>query len=162
VQWKGLCECINIAQKNEDDFIIVTFDSFVLKKDFKKFILVNSIIKANMHNCDILVADLAEFNHAVPVNENLFWIDSFSHSAFIVLFAGVYEKIRSIPPELDEVNIYNYLSYITSNKMAVYPFISEPENLTNGYENDIKFQEKGDQLAIYQNIAGNFTFKETV
>jgi hypothetical protein len=161
-QWMALRKCIDIAKINEDDFIIITFDSFVLKKDFRKFILINDIIKSNSHSCDILLGNIEKFNHAVPVNESIFWIDSFSQSSFIILFASAYEKILSNPPAPDEVNIYNYLSYITSNKMAVYPFVLESKNLIKEHETDIKFQEHGKQLAVYQKVFQEYILKERV
>ena len=161
-QWRALCKCIDLAKKNEDDFIIITFDSFVLKKNFKKFILINNIIKSGSYGCDVLLGNVDKFNHAVPIDESIFWIDSFSQSSFIVLFAGAYEKVSSNPPAPDEPNIYNYLSYVTSNKMAVYPFVSESRNLIKGYESNIKFQEYGNQLAVYQRIYQEYILKERV
>ena len=161
-QWKGLCKCIGIAKRNEDDFIIITFDSFVLKKDFRKFILIDNIIRSSNYGCDILLANIEKFNHAVPVNENMFWIDSFSQSSIIILFASAYEKISSNPPPTHEVNIYNYLSYITSHKMAIYPFVSVSQNLIKEYDSNIKFQEYGNQLAVYQKVFQEYILKERV
>lgn len=161
-QWNALCKCIDIAKQNEDDLIIVTFGSFILKKDFKKFILINNIVKCSSLNCDILLGNIEEFNHAVPITQGIFWIDSFSYSSFIVLFATVYEKILSNPPTPDEVNIYNYLSYVTSNKMAVYPFVLESSNLIKEHDSDIKFQEYGNQLAVYQKVFRDYLLKEKV
>lgn len=159
-RWKALCKCIDIAKRNEDDFIIVTFGSFILKKDFEKFILLNNIVKSASLSCDILLGNIEKFNHAVPINQSIFWIDSFSQSSFIVLFTSVYEKILSNPPTSEEVNIYNYLSYVTSNKMAVYPFVIESSILIKEYDSGIKFQENGKQLAVHQKVFREYLLKE--
>lgn len=158
-QWKALRNCIDIAKRNEDDFIIVTFQSFELQIDLTKFMLVKTLIKSCHYNCDILLGSIEKFNHAVPVSESMFWIDSFSRSSFIVLFSGAYEKITSSPPAPDEVNIHNYLSYVTSHKIAVYPFIAESRNSFKEFESDIKFQEHGKQLGVYQQVFRKYFLK---
>lgn len=159
-QWSALCKCIGFAKANDDDFIIITFDSFILKKNFNKFTLINNIIKSGSFGSDILLGNTDNFNHAVPVADGLFWIDSFSRSSFIILFAGVYEKILSNPPGPKVPDIYDYLSYTTSNKIVVYPFVSETPNLNKEYYSGIKFQEQGQQLAVYQSLYRDYILNE--
>ena len=161
-QWKALRYCIEIAKKNEDDFIIITFQSFDPKTEFTKFRLARTLIGACHYRCDMLLGNIEKFNHAVPVNENMFWIDSFSQSSFIILFSAIYEKILSNPPDPVEVYIYNYLSYITSSKIAVYPFIAESRNSLKEPLSGIQFQEDGKGLAIYQQIFRQYFLKPRI
>lgn len=161
-QWEALRDCIEIAKKDGDDFIIVTFQSFELKEDFTKLVLVNNILSACCYNCEILLGDIEKFNHAVPLSENLFWIDSFSHSSFIILFSGAYKKIVSTPPVPGDVNIYNYLSYVTSRKMAFYPFITKSRKSFEEFESNIKFQEHGGQLAVYQKVINQYQLENGI
>ncbi len=148
-KWKGLCCCIESAITNEDDFAIITFEKSIdISDSYSKINFIKSIITSVTYGCELLLGNIEMFNHAVPITENLFWVDSFSSFSFIVVFAPVFEKILSESPSGDECDIYEYLSYITSHKLALYPFITEVTG------NTIKtgFQEKGGQLSVYQSV----------
>lgn len=161
-QWACLCNCINAAQLNEDDFFAVSFNSFELTCAFNKARFADTIITANEYNCEMILGDITRFNHAMPVNEHLFWIDSFSYSSFILLFAGIYQKILTNPPEEDEPDIYSYLSYLTSNKMSLYPFIVKAGRSRNEIINKVIFLEQREQLAVYQQVFTKYAKKDTL
>ena len=147
-KWETLCQCIKQAQINSESFIVVSFDQIPLSPLFRKSIFINNIISANSFSCELLLGNIARFNHAVPVTSSLFWVDSFSYSSFIVLFSSLFERVTTTRP-LEEENIYTYLSYLTSQKLALYPFIADIETIDIGKP---KFQEKGDQLSIYKQV----------
>ncbi|MGC4233869.1 MAG: hypothetical protein QM594_12900 [Niabella sp.] len=147
-KWKALCSCVQQAQKNSDDFIIITFDHIVLNSSFKKTKLLNNIIFANNYGSELLLGNIEMFNHAVPIANNLFWVDSFSYSSFIILFSPIFEKVISVPPS-DNEDIYSYFSYLTSHKLVLYPFIADIK--ATGMKTP-GFQERGEQLSIYRQV----------
>ena len=149
-EWKALCSCITTALNTDDDFIMISYSTYNrLSGSYRKTQFIRNLITAGNYGCELLLGNIEMFNHAVPVTENLFWIDSFSSSSFIVLYSSIYQKILTTMPTGKKTDIYNYLSYITSHKMALYPFIMElgiNSNLKRG------FQEKGMQLSVYQSM----------
>ena len=131
-------EGVQQAQRNNDDFII-TFDHIALNSSFKKPELFNNIISANNYGSELLLGNIEMFNHAVPITNNLFWVDSFSYSSFIALFSPIFLKVISASPS-DNEDIYSYFSYLTSHKLVLYPFIADIK--ATGMKKP-GFQEKG-------------------
>ena len=149
-KWEAISSCINEAVSNEDDFIYISFSQIDMACSYDKFEFLNNIVKASQLGCELLLGNIEMFNHAVPLTDHLFWIDSFSSSSLIVLFSPVYKKILSAPPDPYETDIYSYLSYITSHKMAIYPFVVEMNK--SSLVKAGGFQEIGEQLSVYQSI----------
>ncbi|GAB3357743.1 hypothetical protein GCM10027566_21890 [Arachidicoccus ginsenosidivorans] len=70
------------------------------------------------------------YNLALPINEDLFWVDQFFLSSFTVIF----KKFFKIITEKDEIISDCFeisCSQLTSQKMLMYPFISTPKSPSN-------------------------------
>jgi hypothetical protein len=146
---KSLQKCINIAIEKEEEVIIICNTKHNFNDNYNFDSLINNILKANEYGCEILLGGFDKFNHAVPINTSLFWIDSFSSSNFMILFSSVFEKILN-EQEVETANIYEILSYITSHKMTMFPFISISDY--SDIETLVKYQHTGEHLSVYKDV----------
>lgn len=153
---KFLKQAVKCGLDEEDEFIIISNYKHFFTENYNKEYLLNQIISAYYFGCGILIGGISNFNRAVPLTKNLFWIDSFSSSNFIIIFKSLFLKIVHLDEQLDGTN---FLSEITSNKMVMYPCISEnriTENIKS-HEND--FLVANETLRMYQNVYCKFIEK---
>lgn len=71
----------------------------------------------------MLLGDACWIDQVLPLTDNLFWIDHFYGSSFMVLYRSLYDDILEVDKP-EGLNFLEYLSNISSQKLLVYPFIS--------------------------------------
>lgn len=121
--WENIQRIIREAILNDDDVIVICNGDFQFTEYYSQNHLFDNIIKAAYQGTEVLSAGMAKFNHAVPINESLFWVDSIEGTCFFIFYRAFFEKILNEPfSEIDTVD--NKISQMTSNKMVVSPFIS--------------------------------------
>src|SRR5690625_2786951 len=112
-----------MAIQNADDVIIICEDDHQFTADYKKGILFKTIINAQEYQTDLLSGGTAILGTLVPVDKNLFWIDEYVSTQFIVVFKRFFHRI--INETYDDTVLANrLLSEMTTNKLLLYPFIS--------------------------------------
>lgn len=153
--WTSEIGCYNSIKKviqagvdNEDDVLIICKDGHEFTDTYSHDILIKNILKAHSLGADILSGGTSGgFGHALPLSENLFWINQFSSDQFLVIYRKFFRRILNTSFE-QFASADNFLSELTSNKMVIYPFISverEFANPTNTLGNfyDANIVEKG-------------------
>lgn len=144
---------VKFGLAQEEDFIIISNQKHVFTVNYNKEYLLNQIINASQLGCGILLGGISNFNRAVPLSKNLFWFDSFSSSNFVIIFSHVFSKIMQLDVETNGTNI---LSEITSNKMVMYPCISQNRITENIKSHDNDFLVAYESLRMYQNVYCKF------
>ena len=127
----GIClsikKIIETAIKNDDDVIIICREDHQFTKHYERSHFIKLIWQAGLLGCNVLVGGMRTFNLALPITDNIFWIDSFQSSAFFVIYKSFYKKILQ-EEFCDTDTLESKFSEMTSNKMALHPFISEQKD----------------------------------
>lgn len=121
--WDSMCRVINLAIQHDEDVILLCEDDHTFTPSYNKHFLFRNILEAGLQGVELLSGGIGGFNHAVPVSENRYWVDSLWCTQFIVLYRPIFSKMLNLP-FLDTDTADGVLSLITSNKMVVYPFVS--------------------------------------
>ena len=123
--WKSMLHIINLAVENEEDVIVICEDDHQFTKYYDKNFLFENIIDANEQNADILCGGISGgFNHVLPLTKNRFWIDGYWCNQFIVIYKKFFQTMLNTKFDRTK-KVDQTLSGLTSNKMVMYPFISD-------------------------------------
>lgn len=141
--WHIIRKIIMLAVDNDDDVIIICKDDHQFTESYSKVRLMRNIIEAHYQGADILSGGIGHFSQIIPLTEERFWMDSFSHTQFIVLYKKCFNKILSEKFD-DGFSVDDFLSEIISNKMIIYPFISVPRGFGSSDTCQQGDQEKHD------------------
>ncbi len=121
--WLSIRKVINMAIENDDDVIIICEDDHTFTSQYKKEKLIRNIFEAYSLGCDLLIGGVCGFNAALPVTNDLWWINSFWCTQFIVVFKRFFKDIL-IEKFSDTDTADKKFSEMTSQKMMIYPFLS--------------------------------------
>ena len=139
--WLGFVHAIEHASHNDDDVIVICFEGHRFSKEYSTARLIDNITRSAELGTHILLGDCGSFCNLVPVDRELYWVDTFSSSCFYVVFRHAFQMIMSIEAKEDET-LENLLSKNVPNKLLAVPFFSSPLN--------IKGKGVIDRLSIYQ------------
>lgn len=133
--WENILWCIADALSNDEDVIVICEDDHTFTKSYTSKFFFDRIFEAYDLGCDILSGGIGGFNYAVPVSEDLLWIDYFWCTQFIVIYKPFFQRILDAPYD-DTVTADHLLSVISTNKMVIHPFVSVQYNF--GYSDVTK------------------------
>ncbi len=107
----------------ESEFTLLVEDDHIFTEFYDIDLLFESIDRAQQLKAEILLGGVSWFHTAVPSTKNLFWIDSFNATQFVILFKPFYKKL------INNLNTYSgtaddNLSKIADIKFVIHPFIS--------------------------------------
>lgn len=121
--WNSIVKIINIVKDSDDDLIIICEDDHVFTEFYNRDKFIQNIIEAANNGVELLSGGIGGFQNAIPITDNLFWIDTFWSTQFIVLYRPIFQKIlNKIFQKTDTAD--GVFSELTSHKMVIYPFIS--------------------------------------
>jgi hypothetical protein len=126
--WLSLKKIIETAIENDDDVIIICRENHQFTEYYEAGYFIPLIWKAGLLGCNVLIGGMDAFNLALPITNNIFWIDSFRSSKFFVIYKSFYKNILQ-EPFSDSDALESKFSEMTSSKMALHPFISEQKDL---------------------------------
>lgn len=121
--WQSIVKIINEVNCMNNDIIIICEDDHNFTQYYNKTYFLKNIIYGYKMGSLLISGGIGGFKNAVPVSKNLFWIDSFWCTQFIVLFRPIFNKILNVD-FLNTDTADGILSELTSHKMTFYPFIS--------------------------------------
>lgn len=121
--WITLNKIIQQATEEDEDVIIVCDDDHLFTQAYSRQCLMRQIIEGHQLGARILCGGVDNFETAIPITQDKFWLRAFKSASFVVLYQSVFDKILR-QPFLKDSTIESLFREITSNKMVVYPFIS--------------------------------------
>ncbi len=95
--WQSLKKIIKTAIENDEDVIIICREDHQFTKHYERSHFIKLIWQAGLLGCNVLTGGMKTFNLALPITNNIFWIDSFQSSAFFVIYKSFYKKILQEP-----------------------------------------------------------------
>lgn len=121
--WQSIRKIVALAIQNDEDVIIICEDDHEFSKDYSKKFLLKNIIEAYQQGADILLGGISNFERAVPISSDRFWINTFFGTQFVVVFRKLFQAILDEPFD-DTVTADGVFADLAVNKMVLYPFIS--------------------------------------
>lgn len=121
--WESIVTIIKKVISGEDDVVIICEDDHIFTEDYNKEYLFQNIINAAQQGVELLSGGIGGFSNAIPITENLYWIDSFWSTQFIILHRPIFHKILEERFKSTDT-ADGMFSELTSHKMVLYPFIS--------------------------------------
>lgn len=121
--WQSMVKAVQVAIERDDDIIIICEDDHTFTPNYNKEYLLINIIVANEQGSDLLSGGIGGFGVAVPVSTNLYWVDWFWSTQFIVIFKPLFQKILDYDFK-DNDTADGVLSVIANDRMVLFPFIS--------------------------------------
>ncbi len=82
--------------KNEDDLIIICFDSYHFKTDYSKYELFKYVLMAYFYKADILFLHGEKIDFMCEIQDRLCWANNVQESNFIILYKKFFNKLSSI------------------------------------------------------------------
>src|SRR5699024_2400931 len=78
---------------------------------------------AKLKNADLLLGGMREFTNAIKATYNLYWVEKFSDSQFIIIFRKFFKKILNTDFFANDIADSKMCS-LTEKRFFIYPFIS--------------------------------------
>lgn len=133
--WNSICKIIRIAKRKKEDVIIICEDDHYFTDCYNKDYFIENVILAGNNGAELLNGGIGGFGKAWLYSNNLFKVDWFWCTQFIVVYKSLFETILNYQfKESDTAD--GVLSVIARKKLALFPFISKQKE--TGYS-DVTF-----------------------
>lgn len=126
--WETIKYIISDSTHKKEEYIIICEESHRFTEDYSKEYLFNAIDKAAEKKASVLLGGIYKFENALPVTENLWWVEKFNGLQFAVIFQDFFKEILNAEFEDDDFMELK-LSQLTNSLFFTHPFISIQEDL---------------------------------
>ncbi|WP_300601929.1 hypothetical protein [Niabella sp.] len=122
----GLWKTIRKIVKNfatDEEIIVICEDDHVFSPDYEKKKFFDLIRVAHQYQADVLLGGVSWFLEALPLQKNLFWLNFFNGTQFMVLYKNFFNAIVNtsfFPSDAAD----NKISVLSLKKFCIFPFIS--------------------------------------
>lgn len=147
--WNSIKHVLENEVESKYEYIIICEDDHQFSDDYSKELLFSCIDEAKARNADILSGGVSWFNNAVPISENIIWVEKFSGFQFTIIFKSFFKIILEANFENSDDADFK-TSALTANKFFIFPFISVQKDF--GYSDVTpKNNEKGRVEMLFNN-----------
>lgn len=112
----------NLINHDENLFLLVEDDHEFTSYYNREFFFHNLRVAQDLR-ADIMLGGVSWFNNAIPVTRNIYSLDTFNATQFVVIFKRFYKKLQENLDRVTESADIN-ISKIAEQKLVIYPFIS--------------------------------------
>ncbi len=125
--WNSIVSIINEAKIKNHDLIVICEDDHFFTFHYQRRKFITQVVEAYQQGAEILSGGVGGFGRVSPVGIERYQTDWFWCTQFIVIYSNLFDKIINYQFQ-DEDTADGVLSKIASNKMFIYPFISEQKD----------------------------------
>lgn len=163
--WRSIVEIVAKAKKNKDDAILICEDDHTFTPAYDESCFIQNLFRAAEYGAQVLLGGIGNVRNAVPVCNDMMWIDWFWCTQFMVVYSTAYDDIlnANFDEHFDVAD--EFLSKILSNKLVFFPFISEQHDF--GYSDvtmsnnrhgtiGLYFEKTAHKLKAYQRIFNKY------
>lgn len=137
--WNSMVQIVRMAKENKEDFVIICEDDHFFTEGYSPKLLIKEIQEAYLQKAEILSGGIGGFGNGFRTGFRRYWIDWLWCTQFIVVYASFYDKMLSYEFKEDDA-ADEVISALASNKMVIYPFISEQKDF--GYSDVTKSNDE--------------------
>ncbi|QEC51475.1 glycosyl transferase [Anseongella ginsenosidimutans] len=91
--WQTICQIIQKVCNDDIDNILICEDDHVFTEAYTSNRLIRAINQSRKYDADILLGGVSWFDQVLQVDKNLFWVDRFTGTQFMLIYRKFYEKI---------------------------------------------------------------------
>lgn len=121
--WKTIYTIIDDADKRGDEFVLICEDDHIFTQHFDIENFKNKITESKSIGADVLLGGVSWSKGVIRSVDNLYWVDSFNGTQFMIIFRGFFQKFLAMPIEKD-ISVDMAISNATNHIMVISPFIS--------------------------------------
>jgi hypothetical protein len=121
--WKTIYNIIDDSDKRGDEFVLICEDDHIFTEHFDIEDFKDKITESKSIGADVLLGGLSWSRGVIHSVDNLYWVDSFNGTQFMIIFRRFFQKFLAIPIEKD-ITVDMAISNATNHIMVMYPFIS--------------------------------------
>jgi hypothetical protein len=129
---------IEEAEAKEYDFIILCKNYHDFPPSYDHSFFERCLLQADRIGANVLLGGATGFVDSVKIIDNLFWIDFFTDSTFVILYKRFYKTLANLVKNNSLHSIERIISDNVNNIMLTYPFISFPREFQNSKPNTFK------------------------
>lgn len=153
--WQTMCHIITKAKEGKVPFVLICEDDHHFTDNYSPENLNVAIQYAQKHLTDVLLGGISWFDIVLQVSPNLFWVNTFNATQFMIVFDSCYDQILYTRFD-DGENADFKISSLTDNILVMYPFISIQKEF--GYSDvTLKNEERGWITNLFETKNGQLT-----
>ncbi|WP_293788737.1 glycosyltransferase family 25 protein [uncultured Pedobacter sp.] len=122
--WQTITQIVQQANQRQDEYILICEDDHEFMDHYNKeafFYVIKTC--GQKKEADILLGGVSWFYDALRIDRNLYWIDKFTGTQFIIIFRKFYDAILGY--EFKNGDTADKIIYeLTDNNFLIYPYIS--------------------------------------
>lgn len=174
--WQTIIHIIKDLTSKNEEYILICEDDHQFTDEYNKEKLFEYIEEARTKNADLLSGGPSWFNTALPISENLFWVEQFSGFQFTIIFQKFFNIILTANfTDFDAADLK--MAELSNNTFFNYPFLSVQKDfgysdatLKNNKANKINelFEKSQDKVNVicklskYFNDTSDIKFDKTL
>ena len=85
--WMTISHIVRNLINPEDEYFLLVEDDHLFTDYYDRQFFLESLAYANSLKAEVLLGGVSWFNSAVPVSRNLFWIDTFNATQFVIVYS---------------------------------------------------------------------------
>lgn len=121
--YKSFLKIIEIAVAENYPFVLFCEDDHQFTNEFKFKYFEKLLSKIKNGSTDVLLGGVSSFECGVKVSDDLFWIDRFTGTQFVVIFSGFYLKLLGASFSDHDI-IDHWMASLTDSIFLTIPMIS--------------------------------------
>ncbi|MBA0883533.1 glycosyl transferase [Flavobacterium undicola] len=121
--WQTIHSIVNLANEECLEYVLICEDDHQFTTSYSASMLYSAIDESLHRDADVLLGSVSWFDQVLQVDKNLFWVDRFNGTQFMIIFQKFYQKILNI--DFYKTDIADMkISSLTDGIFVMYPFIS--------------------------------------
>ena len=125
--WNSMIKIIKMAKEKGDDIIVICEDDHYFTENYSPKLLFKEVTEAYIQGAEVLSGGIGGFGQAIPAGYHRYKVDWFWCTQFIVVYNRFFDKMLDYSFQ-DTDTADGVISKLATNKMVIYPFISEQKD----------------------------------
>ena len=119
-----MSKIIKMAKEKGDDIIVICEDDHYFTENYSPKLLFKEVTEAYIQGAEVLTGGIGGFGQAIPEGYHRYKVDWFWCTQFIVVYNRFFDKMLDYSFQ-DTDTADGVISKLATNKMVIFPFISE-------------------------------------
>ena len=125
--WNSMIKIIKMAKEKGEDIIVICEDDHYFTENYSPKLLFKEVTEAYIQGAEVLSGGIGGFGQAIPAGYHRYKVDWFWCTQFIVVYNRFFDKMLDYSFQNTDT-ADGVISKLATNKMVIYPFISEQKD----------------------------------
>lgn len=121
--WRTIYAIVQNANEESLDYVLICEDDHIFTDDYSVEKLYAAIDKCFELKADVLLGSVSWFDQVLQVDKQLFWVDRFNGTQFMLIFKKYYQAMLDVDFQMIDIADMK-MSSITDAIFVMYPFVS--------------------------------------